>query len=301
MLLHLLLCCLSIHLSTACISIRPPRPPRPPTQPPAPTQPPTPYDCKCGAGSQDGSKIVGGQNAQKNEYPWQVGLVSKNRRTPFCGGSLISSRTVLTAAHCRTSVSSFDVVVGEHNVNSNDGEQRISPSTWINHPDYNDRTVNNDFAIIHLSRDVTFSDAMFPVCLPKSSSSNFDNKDAIVTGWGTLYSNGPQPSILNEVATTIISNTACTASDTAYSTSDITEFMMCATRPNKDSCQGDSGGPLVSKEDGAYSLAGVVSWGFGCAQDDAPGVYARVTSQLSWIQSNMQGDTCPRADIPITG
>jgi len=289
MLLLLLLSCLSFYFSTACFVIRPPRPPGPP-QPPQPTGP-----CKCGAGDADASKIVGGQNAQKNEYPWQVALVSKNGRIPFCGGSLISSRSVLTAAHCRTSVSNFDVVLGEHDINRNDGEQRISPSRWINHPDYNERTVNNDFAIIHLSRDVTFSNTISPVCLPMSRESNFDDKDAIITGWGTLFQDGPQPRILNEVGTTIISNSACTASDTAYSTSDITGNMMCAAKSGKDSCQGDSGGPLVSIEDTAFSLAGVVSWGFGCAQADAPGVYARVTSQLSWIQSNIQGSTCPRA------
>lgn len=243
----------------------------------------------------DGSKIVGGQNAQKNEYPWQVGLAFKGSSRPFCGGSLVSSKTVLTAAHCRTDVSNFDVVVGDHDVGRSDGEQRISAQSWISHPNYDSNRVNNDFALIHLSRDVTFSNSIAPVCLPKSSSSNFDNKVAIVTGWGTLYQNGPQPRILNEVNVNVITNRACTASDTAYTASDISGNMLCAEGPGKDSCQGDSGGPLVTLEDTAYSLVGVVSWGFGCAQADAPGVYARVTSQLNWITSNMRGDTCPRS------
>jgi len=185
-------------------------------------------------------------------------------------------------------------VVGEHDVTRSDGEQKISPSQWISHPSYNSRNSDNDYAIVRLSRDVTFSNAVLPVCMPDTGK-NYDNVPATVTGWGTLSSGGSQPSVLYEVDVNTQSNSRCSGSATAYSSNDITSNMICASNPGKDSCQGDSGGPLVTLENSRYySLIGVVSWGYGCAQSNAPGVYARVTEKMQWINSNTQGATCAK-------
>lgn len=238
-------------------------------------------------------KIVGGVQTEENEYPWQVGLISSSgSRSPFCGGTLISSKEVLTAAHCTASGGANYVLVGEHNLNANDGERAVRVCSVLEHSSYNSGTVDYDFAVLRLCEDVTFQTDILPACLPTSSSTSYENVDAVVSGWGTLSSGGSSSSVLREVTVRTMSNSQCTASNTAYSSGDITSRMICASNPGKDSCQGDSGGPLVTETGSFYTLIGVVSWGQGCAQSNAPGVYARVTSQLSWVTSRITGTTC---------
>ena len=250
--------------------------------------------CSCGVNSATSTKIVGGTTAGKNEFPWQVGLVGSSGTRPFCGGTLISSDTVLTAAHCKTDLTRFRVSLGEHDITRSDGEQLVTASQWISHPNYNQGSSNYDFAIVKLSQPVAFSSSVVPACLP-SPTTNYDSVTATVTGWGTLSSGGSQPSKLQKVDVQTQSNSQCTGSSTAYRPGDITQAMLCAAAPGKDSCQGDSGGPLVTREGGSYySLIGVVSWGFGCAQSNAPGVYARVTEELGWINKYVSGTTCPK-------
>ena len=180
----LLALCLSGCGDGCRIVIRPPRP-KPVAPPPPVTSRPALSSCKCGVSSVSINRIVGGEPARKNEFPWQVSLVRKWSSRPFCGGTLLSSSTVLTAAHCETLPLLFRVVLGEHDVTASDGELVLSPAQWISHPAYDGRTNNNDFAIIRLSRDVTFSSSITPICLP-SPVQNYDQREVIVTGWGTL-------------------------------------------------------------------------------------------------------------------
>merc|ERR1719289_282389 len=109
---------------------------------------------------------------------------------------------------------------------------------------------------------------------------------------------GSLPDIPHKVEVKTINNTACSTLEMKYTKENITENMICAAQPDKDSCEGDSGGPLITKEDGAYySVIGVVSWGpDNCATHDKPGVYARVSKQLEWIREHIQGNTCPKPE-----
>jgi len=281
----LLLVCVSFIQSCWYVS---PSPPSPPTTTKAPA--PGPNSCKCGVSSAS-NKIVGGVNANKNEFNWQVALTINGGSRPFCGGSLISSRSVLTAAHCKQDVSNFKVVVGDHDVTVADGEISVTPQEWIDHPEYNRDTSDNDFAIITLASPVTFSSSVGTICLP-SATENLEGVLATVTGWGTTSFLGSQPNILQKVNVNTMSNTQCTT-NTVYSASEITSNMICAADAGKDSCQGDSGGPMVAKgSDTYYKQVGVVSFGYKCAEPNAPGVYARVQAQLDWIKSKTTGTVC---------
>ena len=167
------------------------------------------------------------------------------------------------------------------------------------HPNYNSGTLNNDFSVLKLKTSVDYCSYphIRPVCLPTDTSIKYVGDMATVTGWGTTSSGGSLSNKLREVEVKVLSNHQC-RSDYTYSSSDITNQMLCAAVAGggKDSCQGDSGGPLVTARSGeTYQQIGVVSWGVGCALARAPGVYARVTSQLSWLQNiiNTSGRGCP--------
>jgi len=253
---------------------------------PGPVVTAAPGTCQCGVkGGSANGRIVGGQETEVHEYPWQVGLVSRNGRSPWCGGTLISSTHVLTAAHCTdgSAASSIRVILGEHNIADSDFN-RVDVAEIINHPNYDSSTTDNDYAILRLANPVTFTNEVSPACLPADLSNTFAGVLATVTGWGTLSSGGSQPTVLQEVDVTVTTNAVC---NNAYGS--ITANMICAADSGKDSCQGDSGGPMIAPENGRQALIGVVSWGRGCAWEGFPGVYARVTEKMDWIKANSAG------------
>merc|ERR1719334_2096895 len=255
------------------------------------------FTCQCGQANA-ASRIVNGTETAENQYPWQAAMVYYGGSSVFCGGSVIGSKHILTAAHCTQAVTdygiSYEVLVGAHSLNTPASSQQILPATrFIQHAAYDDSTYDNDIAIIELVNHIDFSSTIIrPVCLPSSASNAYDNTLGIVSGWGNLEYGGSSPSVLQEVAVPTMSNSKCLD----YYGGGITNNMLCAgyEEGGMDSCQGDSGGPLVTPEGSSYTQIGVVSWGYGCAWPNYPGVYARVTEYLSWISSNSaSSNTCP--------
>jgi len=272
--------------------------------------------CKCGLAKRR-SKIVGGEVTEVNEYPWQVGIVYKNDNRVFCGGSLISNRWILSAAHCICSnhAKHYQVLLGEHDYESSSEttEVRMDIIQIIEHGSYSPRTKDYDFTLLKMRfrRGGKFNFAAYPhirpICLPEDNSKDYNDFVATVTGWGDLFfDHGFGSNTLREVDVKVLTNNEC-KNNLGYFTEEITDQMLCAGEAGgnggKDACQDDSGGPLVTSGTGDgvtpgqnYELIGVVSFGEECALADFPGVYARVTSVLSWIKTNgdVLGNTCPR-------
>lgn len=155
------------------------------------------------------------------------------------------------------------------------------------HQKYNERTMDFDIALLHLSKPVNYSDAVSPICMPSSSWNSSNTSQCYVTGWGQIREAGPTSDKLRVAQVPIIEHNECKK---MYQGKSLTRRMLCAgyKQGRIDSCQGDSGGPLACWENGAFVLAGAVSWGFGCAQRNQPGVYANIPYFQSWIDLAMR-------------
>jgi secreted trypsin-like serine protease len=195
--------------------------------------------------------------------------------TNGCGGTLIGPNVVLSAAHCGSRLGQFVII----------GSTRVDIIQERRHPSYNSSTQENDFYLFKLRSAVTTSGAR--VTLNSNWSLPTTGQSLTAIGLGLTSStggNGGTPATsLRDVAIRAISDANCQA---AWGSLFKANVMLCAGAAGKDSCRGDSGGPLVIRNGLDHVLTGVVSWGGRtCAQAATPGVYARVSSAITWIKS----------------
>lgn len=142
--------------------------------------------------------------------------------------------------------------------------------------------MDNDIAIVELQSEVSYNDNMKPVCMPSRGMTFRPNTMCTVTGFGAIREGGPQATTLMKADVPLVDNRKCSQ----YYDTRISEVKICAgyDRGKIDSCQGDSGGPLVCPQNGKAYLAGVVSYGIGCARQRLPGVYANVKNLLDFVE-----------------
>ncbi|XP_003743910.1 trypsin [Galendromus occidentalis] len=241
----------------------------------------------------DSDYIVGGSLAGKNEFPWQVAILTRRQ---FCGGSIISDSWILTAAHCITDElqqSEYLIVAGSRHVKRRESTSQIRKAAKIIvHPGWDSQYFINDIALIKLSQPLVASaSSVAPVRLPESSDANrFNRKTCTASGWGAAYNDGPTSPVLLKVDLPIVSNYICNNRYFDVRDVRINENHICAGDLDIDGTgvgQGDSGGPLVCEENGAHLLAGITSFGVDCGDSKHPTVFTRVSSFRRWIDSNI--------------
>ncbi|KAJ8669812.1 hypothetical protein QAD02_001071 [Eretmocerus hayati] len=253
---------------------------------------------ECGISDRRSDRIVGGAESTKGAWPWiaSLGYVESEGIKFLCGGTLISSRHIVTAAHCVHSKKNLQLVrLGDHDLSSyydNARAVELRIERQICHPNYKPSTGENDIAILRLQDEVRFSDYVRPICLPNNDNSlsgNLAGNLPYVAGWGSTYFNGPPSSTLLEAQVPIVDIRDCQKAYRMFRGNLIDDRIICAgyKQGGKDACQGDSGGPLMIPRHSRFYLIGIVSNGYKCAEPGYPGVYTKITSFLDFIASNM--------------
>ncbi|OQV19488.1 putative Ovochymase-1 [Hypsibius exemplaris] len=262
--------------------------------------------------TKSGERIVGGVEAKPHSWPWQISMLFNGNHR--CGGSIIDHHWIVTAAHCHAGddMSAYKVRVGEHDIEG-DAEMNAwsyDVELFILHQRYEaDAPYSSDIALLKTKMPIFFNDHVHPVCLGSALPPPVGTT-CFTTGWGSteqrpartmqegalkdhknIHRDTKVGDPLRQVDIKIVDPAVCVATYAAQNDpAVITADMICGYNDGKDSCQGDSGGPFVCSTQAnpnVWELVGVVSWGYGCASEGVPGVYARTSHFLDWISETI--------------
>ncbi|OLR91508.1 S1 family peptidase [Actinokineospora bangkokensis] len=223
------------------------------------------------------ARVVGGQRVSIEQHPYVVFLASTDG-FQFCGGTLVAPSKVVTAAHCAVAypAEQVRVVSGREDKYSPRGTVSRIAAEWV-HPGYTDVSQGDDIAVLTLDEQLPYA----PLPLATDPATYAPGTPATVLGWGRTTEGGEPSRYLLGAQVPVAADASCAQSYGEFAPT----TMVCAGLPQGgvDTCQGDSGGPLVV----AGRLAGVASWGEGCAQPGKPGVYTRVTAVAPLVAAQL--------------
>ncbi|XP_006266046.1 chymotrypsin-C-like [Alligator mississippiensis] len=235
------------------------------------------------------SRVVGGEDARPHSWPWQISLqYSRNGAWGHtCGGTLIATNWVMTAAHCISKSNTYRVVLGKQNLKQEElGAVTVGVEKIIVHERWISLLVINDIALIKLAEHVVPSETIQPACLPPAGELLPQGFPCYVTGWGRLWTNGPISDDLQQAVLPIVDYATC--SQPAWWGSMVRKTMVCAGGDGVTSaCNGDSGGPLNCHHGDVWQVFGIVSFGSaeGCNTLNKPTVFTRVSAYIDWIHT----------------
>jgi len=245
-------------------------------------------------------RIVGGKDTDIRSVPWQV-FVYRDAPGPggyICGGSFISTRWIITAAHCVTDevgavvpAAELTVYSGMSNLLKKNASHQSLVTQIQPHPGYSAANVINDIALVELASPVTFGSKRAAITLPFDADATAwpANKTPVkISGWGRVSTNGSSPNVLRSAIINVkggpLDPWSCGEWSLAAQYDPVQNLCAGWKRNGKDICQGDSGGPYAIKVSGLWTLAGVTSFNSGqCGKSALPGIAVRITSFRNWL------------------
>ncbi|CAG2171274.1 unnamed protein product [Oppiella nova] len=234
-----------------------------------------------------GSRVVGGSDASATQAPFQASLNAQGSFgwSHICGGSLVGTKTVITAAHCCEGYSAAQLTIKYDGLGRTSLKQSSTISKVDIHANWNSQTIDWDYCVLTLTNNIVKSSTVSTIDLVQTAPAH--NSPAHLTGWGkTSGSTNTLPEKLQYTPMNIVSQVECNKIwQPAGQT--VTARMICAANAKASGCNGDSGGPLVV----GGQLVGIVSWVYrGCPANTVqwPTAYADVANQYAWLSSRIQ-------------
>lgn len=254
-------------------------------------------NCRCGW--KKPMRIVGGENTGLHEFPMMAGIVDSRLSQVYCGGTIISVKHVLSAAHCvmNRDPSFMGVLIGDHDISTgrDTNSTLFKVARYVMHPSFVSTVRNSpyDISIITIMGQIRFTNEIGPACLPfQHSRDSFSGAVVDILGWGTTEFGGGISNILQKAKVSVINLSKC-----RETFPNVLDNQMCTFATGRDACQFDSGGPALwqNPSTGRLVSVGIISYGIACGTRN-PSVNTRVGAFMDWILSVTQGTVYCRAE-----